>query len=395
MSASASHRTPTSPRRLLPRFGQSRLMWILLLCGGGWWGLDQSLNQPTPSNQAKDRTPDGAATRLQLIKSTPVEVKADQISAETAEILTQLTHSVADPELLAQLRQRLLALTASEFADLMEQLQQRGFWGADSDWTLSGLLFEVWAFHDATAALNYAGRHLLEQPLLAGAAITRLAQAAENNLPLLQAALEIAPTEAREEMTAIFLAALMKQGGLTEALAWAAADPGGPAERHVLRHWAEQDAAAALRWLERTYAEEIPVESFKAAVRPWLQAEPARAAQWLLTESTVTSSPELLVEALTLWAAQSPTALASYVNQQPALPQRDLLVETLVPQLEDLATALDWAASIQDPARRVAAQFGRLIYLEREDATLFAAAMASELVIPEVKEILSHTSTLD
>jgi hypothetical protein len=362
---------------------------VAMFAAGLWLSSEQGSAQnqrPSLPTSAAPVTPPN-----QTPVQRPATLTSTSANSVTTEILALLEQTTT-PDTLEQLRGLLAKMEARDFPALLDSLKKHGRLGAQADWAVADVLFDAWAGQDARAALGFASQLMNDAPMIATAMITRVARKAGSDLPLLQEALAAIPPEGREEMTQVYLNALVEKQGMAEALRWAAAHPGHGAETHLIGLWAEQDSAAAFAWLQEKYPDgsTIPPESLTAAARPWIAAEPERAAQWLLTQPETAVPNSLFRDAFTTWVLKTPETLAEHLNQHPNMPQRDTAVECLVQNVTDPAKALEWASQIQDPGRRAAAQTGRLIYLARDDPDLYAAALASDIVMPEVKQKLRN-----
>jgi hypothetical protein len=238
--------------------------------------------------------------------------------------------------------------------------------------------------------MRFASQRMRTAPALAAAMMIQAVRSSKADLALIQEALAAIPEDGRAEITAYYLGMLAERQGIAQAVAWLDSHPSPEAEALVMGLWAASDVSAAFDWLQTRHPTGIPEASYAAVMAPWIEKEPVKATEWLLAKPAATAPVNVLRNAAAGWAIKSPNSLADYLNEHPQLSQKDDLVEALVMHVEDPIAALDWANQIQDPEHRTSVQVSRLCYLFRENPTLYAAAMASELVTPETKKIMSR-----
>jgi hypothetical protein len=306
------------------------------------------------------------------------------------EILALFAGEEFSYEDLEQLRALLAKLDVHKFPYLMEALLRNGRLGPQENWSVAEPIFTTWAGHDPAAALRFISRRMQAAPTLAAAMMMQVVRSPKADLALVQEGLTAIPAEGRAQMTDCYLGMLAERQGIAQAVAWLDSHPSPEAEAYVIGLWAASDVGAAFDWLQSRHPTGIPAASYAAVMAPWIEKEPAKATEWLLAQPAATAPVNVLRNAAAGWAIKSPKSLADYLNEHPQLSQKDDLVEALVMHVEDPIAALDWANQIQDSERRTSVQASRLCYLFRENPTLYAAAMASELVTPETKKTMRH-----
>jgi hypothetical protein len=162
----------------------------------------------------------------------------------------------------------------------------------------------VWANHDPTNAMNWAGS--LSDNAARGQALAAVAGEAVRSQPLmaLQIALDLPASEQRDD--------LIRRGAM---------------------QWASEDAASAAAWVSQIPQGDLRNQSLSGVAIVWSASAPVAAATWALNELPPGRLlDDTVVSIVQRWAQQQPEAAAAWVQQFPEGALRAAAVENLLAQ---------------------------------------------------------------
>jgi len=155
---------------------------------------------------------------------------------------------------------------------------------------------------------------------------------------------------------------LLQSGNLDRAAAWLEDLPDDAAKSQALAYtasrWAGYDPERALAW-SSLLAEPYRIPASLAALETWSASEPEAAFAWCLTSDQDRLRRTGMTEVATRWVEMyGPAPLAEFLNRHPYDPAFDgpVAIIALESMNSDVETALRWAQSISDPARRSATE---------------------------------------
>ena len=158
--------------------------------------------------------------------------------------------------------------------------------------------------------------------------------------------------------------------------------------RDVFRDWADRNPQAAAAYATSAGLDLGRGGAARMVADRWSQQDPKAAAAWALSLPQGEDQRRALDALIGNWSSLDLQAAADFVNGQPAGQTREAMVSRLAREIagQDPSAALQWTASISDPAAQTRTAMGIIFRSAGRDTAAAAQMVQNSSLSPQVQQ---------